>query len=41
MMWLSEIGSRYASVREFVRWKPLPILRPREHRYNPIVVERI
>jgi hypothetical protein len=40
-IWLSEIGSRYASLREFVRWKPLPILRPREHRYNPIVVERI
>ena len=28
MMWLSEIGSRYASLREFVRWKTLPILRP-------------
>ena len=40
-IWLSEIGSRYATLREFVRWKPLPILRRREHRYNPIVVERI
>ena len=33
--------SRYATLKEFVRWKPLPMLRPREHRYNPIIKERI
>ena len=40
-IWLSEIGSRYATLKEFVRWKPLPMLRPREHRYNPIIKERL
>lgn len=40
-IWLSDIGSRYATLKEFVRWKPLPMLRPREHRYNPIINERI
>ena len=40
-IWLSEIGSRYATLKEFVRWKPLPMLRPREHKYNPIIKERI
>ena len=40
-IWLSEIGSRYATLKEFVRWKPLPMLRPREYKYNPIIKERI
>ena len=37
---LSDIGSRYAALKEFVRWNPLPMLRPREHRYNPIIEEK-
>ena len=40
-IWLSDIGSRYAALKDFVRWKPMPMLRPREHRYNPIIKERI
>jgi len=40
-IWLSEIGSRYATLKEFVRWNPLPVLRPREHKYNPIIKERL
>jgi len=40
-IWLSEIGSRYANIRDFVRWNPLPMLRPREHHYNPIFTERL
>ena len=38
---LHEIGSRYANIRDFVCWERLPMLRPREHRYNPIVTERL
>lgn len=37
-IWLSDIGSRYASLKDFVRWNRLPMLRPREYKYNPIVV---
>jgi len=40
-IYLSEIGSRYATIREFVQWNRLPMLRPREHRYDPIVKERL
>ena len=39
-IWLSDIGSRYVALKEFVRWNPLPMLRPREHRYNPIIEEK-
>ena len=39
-IFLSDIGSRYATLKEFVRWNRLPILRPREHGYNPIFKER-
>ena len=39
-IFLSDIGSRYATLKEFVRWNRLPILRPREYGYNPIFKER-
>lgn len=38
---LSEIGSRYATIKDFVTWKRQPILRPRVYNYNPIITERL
>jgi len=40
-IFLSEIGSRYTLLKDFVRWNRLPMLRPREYGYNPIVKERL
>ena len=35
-IWLSEIGRRYVNIRDFVQWKPMPILRPKSAKYSPI-----
>ena len=40
-IFLSDIGSRYTLLKDFVRWNRLPILRPREYLYNPIVKDRL
>lgn len=39
-IFLSEIGSRYVALREFVRWERLPTIRPRVYKYDPIITLR-